>query len=234
MTPKGHVVIATPTVTRPASAYIEAMERSIRLVRTAGWRDGAVYEIGNPYISAARSILIRKALNAGADVIVCIDHDVSWAPDDLRRLIETEGDVVAGTYRFKDKEERYMGAILAGEDGKPVHRPDGCIRADRIPAGFLKLTRGAIEKFARAHPELLYGPVLNPCVDIFNHGVIDRVWYGEDYAFSKRWRDMGEDIWIIPDLRIDHHSADEVFPGNFHEFLLRQPGGSADPVRLAA
>lgn len=228
------VVFATPTITRPAAPYLKALEQSIPLIVGAGWEEGCVFEIGNPYISAARSIMTRKALEAGADVIVYIDHDLSWRPQDLLKLIETAGDVVAGTYRFKCPEERYMGAVLPLPDGRLQVRGDGCIKAENIPAGFLKVTRDAIERFALAYPALLYGPVLHPSVDLFNHGAINRVWYGEDYAFSKRWRDLGEDIWIVPDLDLDHHSETEVFRGNFHRFWLRQPGGSEDPARLAA
>jgi hypothetical protein len=37
-------------------------------------------------------------------------------------------------------------------------------------------------------------------------------------------------VWIIPDLNLDHHGADgKVYPGNFHRYLLRQPGGSEAP-----
>ncbi len=42
----------------------------------------------------------------------------------------------------------------------------------------------------------------------------------EDYAFSRRWLALGEDIWLVPDLQLDHHSADQSYPGNFHRFLL--------------
>ena len=63
-----------------------------------------VHEVGSPYISAARATMLRKALDAKADVIVFIDHDLSWRPGDLLKLIETTGDVVGGTYRFKQDE----------------------------------------------------------------------------------------------------------------------------------
>jgi glycosyltransferase involved in cell wall biosynthesis len=168
--------------------------------------------------------MLRKAMDANADVVVFIDHDISWRPDDLVRLIQTEGDVVAGTYRFKhDEPEEYMG-VLEGE--YPIVRDDGCLKARMIPAGFLKITIGAVERFMRAYPELVYGDEARPSVDLFNHGAIEGIWFGEDYAFSKRWNERCGDIWLIPDLNLDHHSKDRVWRGNFHEFLLRQPGGS--------
>lgn len=225
------VVFCIPTVTRPYQACLDALAASIPLIEAAGWDHGMVSEIGNPYISGARSAMLRKALDAGADVIVFIDHDLSWKPEDLVKLIETEGDVVAGTYRFKlDDEVKYMGVIQDGEDFRPVTRGDGCIKATRVPAGFLKLTNGAVNRFMTAYPELCYGPKYSLSVDLFNHGAHDGAWWGEDYAFSRNWIAAGGEVWLVPDLDLTHHTKDTAYPGNFHKFLLGQPGGSECPT----
>lgn len=224
------VILATPTLTRPHDAYLASIEASVPALDAAGIDHAAVYEINCPYISHARATMTRKALDAGADAIVYIDHDVSWRPEDLVKLIETEGDVVAGTYRFKKDEEEYMATIFTDADGRPTVRKDGCIRADKVPAGFLKVTKAAVQRFMRAYPELLYGDPDRYSVDLFNHGAHKGVWFGEDYAFSRNWRDAGGEIWLVPDLNLDHHSKDSVFMGNFHRFLQRQPGGSEAPA----
>jgi hypothetical protein len=96
-----HVVIATPTLSRPHDAYIAAAEASVPLIEAAGMKCSIIFEFGNVYISHARSVMLRKALLADADIVVFIDHDLSWNPEALTKLILTEGDVVAGTYRFK-------------------------------------------------------------------------------------------------------------------------------------
>lgn len=185
-------------------------------------------EQGNPYISAARATMLRKALDGKADVIVFLDYDLSFRPEDLLTLINTPGDVVAGTYRFKKDDEEYMGGWHTDTAGRPILRDDGCFKAHRVPAGFLKVTAEGVSKFARAYPELLYGNPMSPALDLFNHGAIDGAWYGEDYAFSKRWSERCGDIWLVPDLNITHHTADKAFPGNLHEYMMRQPGGSKE------
>jgi glycosyltransferase involved in cell wall biosynthesis len=218
------VVFCIPTVTRPYQVCLDSLKASVPLL--GEWDHGMVTEVGNPYISAARCHMLRKALDANADVVVFIDHDLSWKPADLLRLIETEGDVVAGTYRFKKDDEHYMGVIQDDPEGRPVVRADGCIKATRVPAGFLKITKGAVNRFMTAYPELCYGPQFNLSVDLFHHGAHKGAWWGEDYAFSRNWIDAGGDIWLVPDLDLDHHTKDAVFKGNFHRFLLAQPGGS--------
>lgn len=197
------------------------------LIKAAGWDEGMVNEVGNPYISAARATMLRKALDAKADVIVFIDHDLSWKPEDLLKLIETEGDVVAGTYRFKAEgaSPEYMGTIHVDAQGLPVVRDDGALKARLVPAGFLKITTGAVEKIMTAFPDLCYGEKYRQSIDLFNHGAHKGLWWGEDYAFCRRWEEIGGDIWLVPDLDLDHHDPDKCYPGNFHNYLRRQPGG---------
>ena len=101
------VVFCIPTITRPYQVTIDSLAASVPCIEAAGWQHAVVSEIGNPYISAARSYMLRKALDAGADVVVFIDHDLSWQPVDMLKLIETEGDVVAGTYCFKNDGEEH-------------------------------------------------------------------------------------------------------------------------------
>lgn len=228
------VVFCIPTVTRPYPVMMDSLKASIPLIQAAGWDDNMVMEVGCPYISAARAKMLRKALDAGADVIVFLDHDLSWAPGDLLRLIQTEGDVISGTYRFKREEVEYMGSLLVGDDQRPKVRADGCVLAHSIPAGFLKITKEGVNKLMAAYPELCFGERYSPCVDLFNHGAHQWTWWGEDYAFARRWRERCGEIWIVPDLNITHHAGDVAYPGNYHEYLLARPGGSKDPQKEAA
>lgn len=225
MSDKGKVVFCVPSLAGPTKPFINAMAEAVPLVVAVGWDAYVAEERQNPYISAARSIMLRKALDKKPDVIVFLDYDLSFDPADLLRLIETEGDVVAGLYRFKDEPEGYMGVLETTADGHPIVREDGCIKANRIPAGFMKITADAVNRFMIAHPALCYGPRFCLSIDLFNHGVIDGIWHGEDYAFSRRWLEMGRELWVIPDLNLTHHSADKAFPGNFHNYLRRQAGG---------
>ena len=224
------IAILTPTRRRPSAAWLSSVVASAPVLRAAGHDPRVEIETGNPYISFARAKLMQRCPEA--DAFLFIDDDLGWEPDALLRLVETPGDVVAGDYRFKMAEEEYMGVLASGPNGKPIGRADGCALAERVPGGFLKVTRAAVDRFAHAYPHLRFGDA----IDLFNHGAIDGVWHGEDYAFSKRWRDIGGELWVIPDLTLSHHGWDDdaVFVGNLHEFLMRQPGGINDPARQEA
>jgi len=220
------VVFCVPTLTKPYQVTLDSIAASVPLIEAAGWYHAMVSEVGCPYISVARAKMLRKAMDAKADVVVFIDHDLSWRPRDLLTLIETDGDAVAGTYRFKREPEEYMGSLFVQDDGRPMVRADGCLRAQAIPAGFLKITKEGVNKFMAAYPELCFGDRFAPSIDLFNHGAHDWTWIGEDYMFARRWNEKCGPLWIVPDLDLDHHAGDVAYPGNFHRFLLRQPGGS--------
>ena len=223
------VVFCVPILRRPYPQFVESLEAEIPLIRAAGWDEELVQEIDNPYISGARAKMLRKALDHDATVVVFLDYDLSWPPGELLKLIETEGDLIAGTYRCKVDEEQYMGTIFNGPDGLPIVREDGCLKAGVAPAGFLKITPMAVELLMAAYPELCYGPRHRQSIDLFNHGAHDRLYWGEDYALCRRWREKCGEVWIKPDLSLTHWQGDKPHPGNFHKFLLRQPGGSEDP-----
>jgi hypothetical protein len=229
--PKVVFGIPIPKGQRPHPKTIESLENSLPLIEAAGWEHGYTQTLGNPYISGARAEMTRKGMDAKADAMFYIDYDLSWEPQDLIKVLETEGDVVAGTYRCKtdDRDEvLYMGAIYNDlETNQPIGRlSDGAIKAKVVPAGFLKVSASAIDQFMRAYPELCYGPQYALSIDLFHHGAHGGLWWGEDYAFSRNYLECGGEIWLVPDVSIDHWQGDYAYKGNYHEFLLRQPGGA--------
>jgi glycosyltransferase involved in cell wall biosynthesis len=224
------LVLCVPTITRPYQQLLQSIEDAVPALDAAGIEHQMVTEVGNPYISQARNVMLRKALDARADQVVFLDHDISFSPEALMTLIATEGDVVAGTYRFKKDEEEYMGRFVTDAAGRPVVRDsDGAVHAEWVPGGFLRVSASAVDQFMKAYPHLCYGVAYRPHVDLFNHGAHKGVWYGEDYAFSRNWNDCGGSIWLTPDIDITHHSADKAYPGNFHMYLRRRPGGDLCP-----
>jgi hypothetical protein len=138
-----------------------------------------------------------------------------------------------------------MGSLAVGEDRRPIAEAQTILlegkefivptlKALMIPAGFLKVTREAVDRVMAFCPELCFGERISPHVDLFNHGAHEWTWYGEDYAFSKRWRERcGGDIWLIPTLNITHWLGDKPFPGNYDRYLRGIPGGEAEkPLAL--
>lgn len=210
----------------PYPQTVAAFQAEIPFLKDSGWASEVIYQRGLPYISAARAILLHTALRKEATVVVFVDQDISWEPGHAVKLIETEGGMVAGTYRYKHDEEHYMGGLNEVEEGVAAVREDGCLEALVAPAGFLKVTREAVNMMMKAHPELCCGETSNPHFDMFSHGIMEGEWRGEDTAACMRWWKMGEKVWVRPDLKITHHSANKDYPGNLGEYLERIAGYS--------
>ena len=233
------VVFCTPFLSELTQPYSDSMTASAPLLDQAGWDHSVVYEIGCPYISAARAKMLRKAMDAQADVVVFIDYDLSWQPDDLVRLIEKDDPCVAGTYRYKRDKVEFMGRPFQGPTGRPIGREeDNCVKMFSIPAGFLKITKHAVNEFMKQYPELLYGDRFAPYVDLFNHGAHQWTWYGEDYAFARRYNEKVGPIWLIPDLQLVHNAKVDgkyiPYGGTYDSYLRSLPGGANDSQTKAS
>ena len=74
------VVLCVPTITRPYQQLLDSIRAAVPLLDEAGIEHQMVSEVGNPYISQARNVMLRKALDADADHIVFLDHDLSFDP----------------------------------------------------------------------------------------------------------------------------------------------------------
>ena len=121
--------------------------------------------------------------------------------------------------------------ILTGSDQRALVNGDGTIQAFGVPAGLVVIRREVIEKLIASHPEkrywdLIEGKRVDGFYDLFPQGVYDGRWWGEDFAFCRLWTNLGGKIAVLPNMTLGHHAGDKSWTGNYHEFLLRQPGGS--------
>jgi hypothetical protein len=247
------VALCIPTRKEPFPQMIEAVDASIASIKAAGHVVGAVTVAGSAYISWAAALMVAKGLLWGADAAILIEDDMSFGPDALLKLIETPGDVVAGNYRYKTELEEYMGfPLLTGDPGGAFDKPelpegvqstmlirkDGCIVGKSAPAGFLKITRECVERFRKAYPETICDDTRQGTefTDLFQHGGHKGVWYGQDFAFCRRWRDCGETVWIQPDLDISHWLRKDdgtyvEFPGNYRKWLMAKHSVDFDKMQ---
>jgi len=220
---------------------MKSLADTLELAQKRGHEALYVQVTGNCYIQVARNDLAERVYTENADLMMMLDDDVEWRPEDCLKLCEMKDDVVAGIYRLKtvDKAtmtprpdiEEYPVTIPVGADDRPIVRSDGCILGGFVPTGFLKVSRTALDKLREGYPERKYknfkdGELENEIYDLFPQGIRDGRWWGEDYAFCHLWKKLGGLIWIVPNITFTHWRGTLPYTGNYHEFLLRQPGGS--------
>ncbi|HKH03480.1 MAG TPA: hypothetical protein VKB08_22565 [Bradyrhizobium sp.] len=214
---------------------------------------------GDALITRARANLVTLFLdNPSATHLLFVDADIGFTPDHVFRLIESGADVVAGIYPIKrvnwDKARRTLESgrpaapsaaldyVLEIENPDHVTTVNGFTRVRYAGTGFLMIRRQVLEKmcehpdyaslqFFREHSiDALAGSpnrfALFECMIDQNSGT----YLSEDFAFCKRWTDMGGEIWADLESRLDH-----VGPSVFHGDVSTQFAvpASAAPARAA-
>jgi hypothetical protein len=195
---------------------------------------------GDALITRARANLMTLFLDDPTTThFLFVDADIGFTPDQVFRLIESGADVVAGAYPIKRVNwEKAKRAIEAQRPNVPsaaldyvleINDPDhvvvvnGFTRVRYAGTGFLMIRRHVFEKMC-AHPayaslQFFREHSLDALAGSLNRFALfecmidpnTRTYLSEDFAFCKRWTDIGGEIWLDLQSRLDH-----VGPSVFH------------------
>ena len=171
-----------------------------------------------------RSIQASRALIGGDDKVVFIDSDMSWVWEDLKELIDSHRDIVAGVVSIKDRSGR-LNPTIKPEDRHCLEPEAGLttIRGlERIQekygtreiavtvtgTAFMAISRNALEKMAPlADPFFHTGNHAESamqCYNFFPTGPLNNIYFGEDWGLCKLAHDAGFEVFINPDIRPKH------------------------------
>jgi hypothetical protein len=206
---------------------------------------------GDALITRARANLMTLFLDDPTTThFLFVDADIGFTPDQVFRLIESGADVVAGIYPIKrvnwDKARRAIDSkrpdvasaaldyVLEINDPDHVAVVNGFTRVRYAGTGFLMIRRHVFEKMC-AHPD--YAPLQflrehsldalagSPNRFALFECMIDPdsgTYLSEDFAFCKRWTDIGGEIWADLQSHLDH-----VGPSVFHGDISSQFAAAA-------
>ena len=111
---------------------------------------------------------------------------------------------------------------FVNRDLKQIAIENGVIKLHDGATGFMMIKREAVDKMIAAYPELNYNNDLNTPPDLqdFFYAFFDTMidpkdkrYLSEDYTFSRRWQDIGGDIWLDPTISLNHYGSFN-FQGN--------------------
>ena len=195
---------------------------------------------GDALISQARSLLVAYMLdNPRASHLLFIDADIAFEVEQVLRLLRFDKDFVAGFYPVKQIDwQQVPQRALAGEpltsagltyvgtlcDGDALRFEDGFATAIYAGTGFQLIRREVFERMMTAYPELRFRKAheltsrIPPSDTLF--ALFDcliepdtGVYLSEDYAFCRRWRAIGGEIWLDTRSRLTH-SGPQSFVGD--------------------
>jgi len=228
--PKVNLVIATPCFGGQISvAYAASLLKLQKLVRSySDFSLKFLFKDGDALITRARASLLAQFLDdPAATHLLFIDADIGFEPQQVLRLIECGADLCAAVYPTKRIDwPRVQEAVAAGrpqpaalnyvfevDDPSAVTERGGFIRVRYAGTGFLMIRRGALERMCAQYATLKFqrdhsvdaAAVSANRFALFECMIDDTGTYlSEDFAFCKRWTDMGGEIWADLDSKLQH------------------------------
>lgn len=134
---------------------------------------------------------------------------------------------------YNDKQIAAFGSDYAinfkflNRETKQIAIENGLVRLHDGATGFMMIKRSAIDKMIEAYPDLKYNndlntpPELNPHFYAFFDTMIDpkdKRYLSEDYCFSRRWQELGGEIWLDPSISLNHYGSFN-FQGNPRQII---------------
>lgn len=169
-----------------------------------------------------RNQLAKDFMEGDFDRLIFLDADVTFQPGDLVKLAHYPVDFVGGAYRFKLPNECYPVGFIEGEIWS---NELGLIEVATLPGGFMALTRRVFEKLQAAHPERTYKHLGVTAHCYFQMKFEDGGMYGEDSFFCKEWTDLGEKVFLDPEITLTHWDFAPVpYAGRIGHWLKSRAG----------
>lgn len=204
------LMIATPAYSGKVDIpYALSLANTMHLLQMHQIEVQPLITASGSLLVAERNRIIEAFWNSDCTHILCIDGDLGWPAQAVLAMLESKKEFVAGVYPARGTEKTFLF--------RPELNPNGTIVNDKhllkmqyIPAGFMLLTRSAIEKMRNAHVDLYFEPKdksnLNPQAGycFFNTEVWQGEFWGEDFVFCRKAREAGVDIWVDPLIQFDH------------------------------
>jgi hypothetical protein len=176
-------------------------------------------ECGNALIADARALIVAQFLDSEADTLVFIDSDVCWEAGALLKLLDHPVDMVAGIYPQRRDPINYC--VKWDTSKTELIAENGLLQVEGVPAGFMKLSRKQLESMVEQYPDTEFYVENAPnqkAWALFADYRIGKHKMGEDYAFCRRWTDMGGKVWIDPEISMGHVGY-KTFKGHLGDHL---------------
>ena len=227
-----NLVVATPCFGGQVSVAFAAslFKLQTRLRSYAGVTLKVLFKDGDALITRARASLMSQFLDdPNATHLLFVDADIGFEPEQVLRLIECGADMCAAIYPIKridwDKVKTTVQAarpdpaaaalqyVFEVDDPAAVTARAGFVRVRYAGTGFLMVRRHALEKMCAHYPQLRYrrDHSLDAAVASDNRFALfecmigeDGTYLSEDFAFCKRWTDLGGEIWADLASKLSH------------------------------
>lgn len=208
-TPVKKIMIATPAYSGRVNAQYAISLSDTRLALLAN-KIGVDVQIAisGSLLVAERNRIVELFWQSDCTHLLCIDSDLGWPAEAVIAMIQKDKEFIAGVYPSRKAINDFTFRPCFNPNGSLV--TDGnLIKVEYIPAGFMMISKSAIEKMRDKFPELHYSPKHDSnqsesAYCFFDTEVFEGEFWGEDYVFCRRASQASVDIWVDPYIQFDH------------------------------
>lgn len=172
-----------------------------------------VYMSYDSLVQRARNDLVRLALEEKFDDLIFIDSDQEWNPEWVFKLLDYKEEVIGAT--VVKKSDQPMFNVKALKTGLKQEQ-NGLMEVEAIGTGFLKISKSALEAVWEKSPEYINEG--KKCRMVFDVQLVNGELVSEDNVFCRKWRSLGNKVWIDPTMTCNHIGA-KKYQGNFMQFV---------------
>jgi len=167
--------------------------------------------------------------------MIAADKDVISVPYPLKQLMWDKAFERISKGNIKNaKDLKYKGLYtypMKVQNDKDIKVKDGVIEVTHSPTGCMLIKREVIEKMIKAYPEkeiiqksVINGELINRpyFYNLFDteFDTVSKSYLGEDFAFCKRWKDLGGKCYALITDRITH-VGEHQYRGCFADELIK-------------
>jgi hypothetical protein len=151
------------------------------------------------------------AYKTNADYALFADSDMIWSPDDIRKLIKDDKDVVTALVRARTNiKDLKNPAVVFEYDENHNHAimkqfPDELFKCNGVGTAFLLIKRPVIKKLIKEIGQVGYPFDYRTRTHYDNNDTVGTTSFlGEDLSFSYRVEELGFEMWCDPKVQVGH------------------------------
>lgn len=225
-----NLFIATPMYGGMATeGYVHSLMNTSSLLTNQNIKFGLSSISNESFIIRARDKMATQFLSTQCTHLFFIDADIEFNPQDILRLAQHNKDIVCGAYPIKGynfqnaiqknfthpehlRHELTQYVVCPQEQkdeqgNNTVCIENGLIKLLNAGTGFMCIKRSVIEKMTAHYTDTIcthemngpqYYGLFHPFIDD------DGTYLSEDYAFCRRWQQIGGEVWLDPQVVLNH------------------------------
>ncbi len=209
------VLVCTPIARAATWEYTRALASTALYLPEQGIQMGFQFVVGGSIVSKARNELVAHFLASKMSDLLFVDDDIDFSPADVVRLLGSRQPLIAGVGRMRVQKPNSDPAVWCCRfmPGTDLIQDDmGAIEVLGAGTAFMLVNRSVFYRMIDAHPEWKRpgahdwpAEIRANYFEFFrqNHEG-DAADVSEDYVFCDRWRKLGGQVFVDPEIALGH------------------------------